>query len=56
MKMKKKCFTKQKTGRDKAQIMQDFRITLYINIILCIQLLFKEDKIQNNAKPLQTDS
>ena len=26
IKRKKNCFTKQKTGRDKAQIMQDFRI------------------------------
>ena len=34
IKWEKKCFTKQKTGRDKAQIMQDFRITPYINNIM----------------------
>ena len=32
--MKKKCFTKKKTGRDKAQIMQDFRLSTYINNVM----------------------
>ena len=40
----KKCFTKQKTGRDKAQIMQDFRITPYIKNIMHTAVVQRRQK------------
>ena len=42
--MKKKCFTEQKTGPEKAQIMQDFRITPYINDIIHTAIVQRKQK------------
>ena len=44
IKRKKKCLTKQKTGRDKAQIMQDFRVTPYINNIMHTAIVQRRQK------------
>ena len=44
IKYEKKIFTKQKTGRDKAQIIQDFRIILYINNIMHTAIVRRRQK------------
>ena len=49
------CFTRQKTAETKRRLCKISAQPRTL-MMLCIQLLFKENKRQNNTKPLQTDS